>query len=314
MTLQLRREFFVALAFGALVTGCSPPGTSALRAPANLAQPDANRQLAPAARKGKNLIYWGSYFENTITIFPSRGINPKPVGIITSGLSNPDALFVDKRLYLYAANIGTSTISVYKPGGTSPSLTIDKGLFSPRGITVDQNGVVYCANAGGTITEYPQGQTAPSRTLSLKVAPEYLAIDSAGNLYVSYLGAYRKSGVMEFRPGARHGKDLGLDIGSAGALEVDRSGNIIIIDAASSTIDVFAPGRTKPSKKVMVAGAAPLTLSLNKNETKLYVSVDVRSSFYSVRLLDYPNGTKLTHKLTDNLMDSPIAVSPDNVL
>jgi DNA-binding beta-propeller fold protein YncE len=119
---------------------------------------------------------------------------------------------------------------------------------------------------------------------------------------------------MEFRPGARHGKDLGLDIGSAGALEVDRSGNIIIIDAASSTIDVFAPGRTKPSKKVMVAGAAPLTLSLNKNETKLYVSVDVRSSFYSVRLLDYPNGTKLTHKLTDNLMDSPIAVSPDNVL
>ena len=222
-----RRWAPIAL-LGALAAGCSASGISGTNFPAS--GPDAGRSVAQnrmlAQGRGphsqntrsqsrgwispdrrhksrKGLIYWGSYDNSTITIFASKGVNGKEKGQITTGLSNPERLFVDKQGSVYATNIGNNTITAYKRGQTSPFITISSGVNAPTGITVDAAGTIYCANVGNnTITVYPKGQTSPS--LTIPYFAEYLATDAHDNLYAA------GSAVEEFAPGSTSGKDLGL--------------------------------------------------------------------------------------------------------
>ena len=262
--------------------------------------------LSPDAKKGKGLIYWGNFDDSTITIYSSKGVNGKEEGQITTGLNEPERLFVDKKGNIYATNIGNDTITAYKPGTTSPFLTISTGVVSPTGLTVDAAGTVYCANVGNnTITVYPKGQTSPSLTIPTPASPESLATDAKDNLYASV-----GDEVEEFAPGSTSGVNLGLP-GYPGALEVDRSGNLIV--NYGSAIDYFPAGQTEPSKEIEVTAGSPFELSLSGNEKKLYVSVDVGTPFL-IQDVAYPNGTTLSNKLSTNGGDWPIAASPDAAL
>lgn len=258
--------------------------------------------MSPEAKSGKSLIYWGNYDSSTITIYSGKGVNGKEVGQITTGLSNPERLFVDSKGSVYATNIGNDTITAYKKGTTTPFLTISDGVNSPTGLTVDAAGTVYCANVGNdTITVYPKGQTTPS--LTIPYFAEYLATDAKDNLYAA------GSAVEEFPPGSTSGKNLGLP-SYPGALEVDRKGNVIVLYGA--TVEYFPAGQTSPSKEITVSGF-PFALSLSKNEKELYVSTENGTPFV-IQSIAYPKGTSFSNKLTTNAGDWPFAVSPDNAL
>ncbi len=275
----------------------------------------AKSWIAPDV-KGEGLnIYWGDYYNNTIAIYPRSGTNPPEKGLITKGVSGPERLFVDSALTVYATNIGNNTITAYKRHRTRPSLRISSGVADPTGITVDAAGTIYCANTGTkTITVYPKGQTTPSLTIPIPGTPEYLAIDSSDNLYVSYFGGPTGTAVMEFAPGSTTGKDLGLDMGGGGALEVDRSGNIIIADNYGSTLDFFPAGQTELKKRIgMPGGGEIFGLSLSETEHKLFLSVWTNGTF-SIQQINYPNLTSLTTKLSTYAGNWPIAVGRDAVL
>jgi hypothetical protein len=265
--------------------------------------------ISPDLKKNKPAqIYWGSFEASTIDIFPAKGVNPPLKGQITTGLSEPERLFVDAALNVYATNRGNNTITAYKRDATTPFITISKGISAPTGLTVDAAGTVYCANVGnGTVTEYPKGQTSPSLTIS--ISAEYLAIDGSDNLYVS-----NGRGVTEFASGSTTGKSIPLIIGSPGALAVDNAGNIIIIDADANTIDVFPAGQNMPSKQIAVTSGVAFGLSLDKAENLVYASVEAKGGFI-VQSLAYPKGTVLVNKLTSVTDgDWPIAANPDAVL
>jgi hypothetical protein len=327
---SLRRGAALSL-FAALAAGCSANGVaptssgsgigsaqgaslSAIRALANgqgirmQTARTGSGWISPDAKKKKSLIYWGNYDSSTITIYSGKGVNGKEVGQITSDLSNPERLFVDAKGSVYATNIGTGTITAYKAGQTSPFITISNGVNRPTGITVDAAGTVYCANVGNdTITEYPAGSTTASVTISVPSSPEYLATDAQDNLYAE-IG----SAVYEFPKGSTSGTNLGLSI-SAGALEVDRNGNLIVIDESTDDVDYFAAGQTTPSTEIPVTAGDPFALSLSKNEKELYVSVLISGGF-EIQSIAYPKGTSFANKLTTDAGDWPIAVSPDNAL
>ncbi|HET6275354.1 MAG TPA: hypothetical protein VFE16_05365 [Candidatus Cybelea sp.] len=270
--------------------------------------------IAPDVKGLRSLIYWGDYNTSTITIYLARKSNPAERGEITSGLSSPERLFVDKALNVYASNLGNNTITAYKRRTTTPSLTISDGVNTPAGLTVDAAGTVYSGNLGNdTVTVYPKGKTSPSLTIPVPGPPEYLAVDRADNLYVSYLGGSRGTGVMEFPPGSTTGTDLGLDMDGGGALAVDRSGNVIILAGYGSIIEIFPAGQTEPSKLISLSGNTAFGLSLNKKETKLYATVDVYGAFV-VKEVAYPKGTVSTSQLPINAGNWPIAVSADAVL
>jgi len=258
--------------------------------------------MSPDAKKKKKLIYWGNFDSSTITIYSAKGVNGKQVGQITTGLSEPERLFVDKQGSVYATNVGNNTITGYEAGQTSPFITISNGVSTPTGLTVDAAGTIYCANVGNdTITVYPKGQTSPS--LTIPYFAEYLATDAQDNLYAA------GTAVEEFAPGSTTGKDLGLPH-YPGALEVDRAGNLIVL--YGSTVEYFPAGQTSPSKEINISGS-PFALSLSKNEKQLYVSVEAGTPFI-IQSIAYPKGTSFSDKLTNNGGDWPIAVSPDNAL
>ncbi|MBV8198756.1 MAG: hypothetical protein JO263_11510 [Candidatus Eremiobacteraeota bacterium] len=305
------RRFGAAAALSAVLAGCSasttlPPSVATVRSGSSAAR-SAGRLSPDARRHRKGFIYWGNFDTSTITVYSARGLNGNKEGQITAGLSNPQRLFVDAAHNLYATNIGNDTIVAYQQGQTSPFLTISAGVNSPTGVTVDAAGTVYCANAeNNTITVYPHGQTSPTLTIRLFATPEYLATDASDNLYVS-VGTW----VYEYVPGATTGKNLGLNVSAPGALEVDKAGNLIVLDR--NTIDYFPAGSTQPSKQIKVTAGVPFAFSLSADEKTLYVSVN-HGKAYVIQEISYPNGTALTNKLTTNAGDWPLAVSPDNVL
>jgi hypothetical protein len=266
-------------------------------------QTKSNGWISPDAHKRhQTLIYWGNFDTNTITIYSGRGVNGKQKGVITTGLSEPERLFVGADGSVYATNLYNNTITGYKKGSTSPFVTISNGVSTPTGLTVDAAGTIYCANVGSdTITVYPKGQTSPS--LTIPYFAEYLATDSHDNLYAA------GSAVEEFAPGSTTGKDTGLPH-YPGALEVDRSGNIIVLYGA--TVEYFPAGQTTPSKEINVSGS-PFGLALSKNNKTLYVTTEVGTPFV-VQSIAYPNGTSFSNKLTTNTGGWPISVSPDNSL
>lgn len=326
------RRWAAAILLGALAAGCSASGTPSLGSPPQAAQPsaqrslDENRALAsglgagsaetasrpsgwlssePTPRRKKTLFYWGNFNTSTITILSSSG---KTKGQITSGLFNPERLFVDKKGDVYATNLGYNgsnkySITGYKPGQKTPFITIANGVNRPTGLTVDAAGTIYCANVGNnTITVYPKGQTSPS--LTIPYFAEYLATDAHDNLYAA------GTTVEEFPEGSSTGKDLGLPR-YPGALEVDRSGNVIVL--YGTEIEYFPAGQTNPSKQIPVTAGYPFALSLSADEKTLYVSVEAGTPFI-VQSVAYPNGSTLSNKYTGNFGDWPIAVSPDNAL
>jgi hypothetical protein len=78
--------------------------------------------LSAAAKAGSRVIYSGNYDDSTITIYPSKGTNPPPIGTISTGLTSPERLFVDKNLKLYTTDEGSPTsIVVYKPARRRPA-------------------------------------------------------------------------------------------------------------------------------------------------------------------------------------------------
>jgi hypothetical protein len=302
----------LAVCIGASSAGSAhpvAPSAGAVRAP----RPHSSSWTSPAARTGKGLLYWANGNAASITIYPSKGVNQAPIGEITDGLAFPTRLFVDKRLNLYVTDPGNDDVLVYPPGATSPSLTIS--VEAPVGLTVGSDGTVYVGDVlDYLITEYKRGQTTPSQTIHMGVPPENLALDAQDNLYVQYTGGSRGSGVIEFPAGSTKGTNLDLDIGSAGSLVVDRSGNIIIVDGEANGIDIFPPGQTEPSKTIAVKAGSPAALSLDKRETELYVTVALPSyAGYIVQRLRYPDGTELKNKITNTMQGQPITVSPDAV-
>jgi len=268
--------------------------------------------LSGDAKAGKNVVYSGDFENSKINIYPIKGHNPAPIGSITTGIQNPERLFVDKKLKLYVTN--ATDVTVYPPGATSPSLTISSGINNPTGLTVGPDGTVYVANVNtDSVTEYRKGKTSPSVTLNIPGSPENLAVDANSNLFVSFFGS--QSNVLEFSPGQMNGTNLGLAIGSPGPLEVDSAGDVAIIDTSTNDLDIFPPEQTQPSIQTHYTDGNPFELAFGKGQNKLYASVETTASaYFQIDSLTYPSGTPQEQIATQpyqSFESWPLAVSPD---
>jgi hypothetical protein len=92
---------------------------------------------------------------------------------------------------------------------------------------------------------------------------------------------------------------------------VDKGGNIVIIDQGDSSLDVFPPGQTSPSKAVALGGS-PFEMSMNKAEKQVYVSNDIGTPF-EIQVVDYAKLKTVNAKIDPTLGDWPLAVAPDNL-
>ncbi|HEY1868654.1 MAG TPA: hypothetical protein VGG70_10200, partial [Candidatus Cybelea sp.] len=164
--------------------------------------------------------------------------------MITSGVSNPWGLYVDKNGTLYVAN-QTGSVTVYPAGSLYPSATYTQNLDRPLYPIADQYGDLFVGNAGtsGTVVEYLAGSTSTYRVLQTPgTEVDGMDFDQQGNLYVAYRNGFTGGSVEEFAPGSTQGQILGMTIRQPQGLIVDAEGNIVVSLSAEKAVVLFRPG------------------------------------------------------------------------
>jgi sugar lactone lactonase YvrE len=249
-----------------------------------------------AGAKG-GLLYVANLGTNAVDIFTKSGENQQPVGTITSGINFPGGMTVDDAGNLYVVNERLSgsqySIPMYAKGSVTPSKVFSTDLSSPTDIAVARDGTIYITNfnelSNGWVSVYPKGN--PKKEYRLTGfdggAPLSVALDKTGNVYVMYdTNDTGGSGVSEFAPGAKTGTDLGLVVRWGGGIQVDPSGNIVVVQQLQPPeILEFAPGQTTASKTFQLPDQdQSFDFALNRTGTQMFADDQTVNSLLDLKL------------------------------
>ncbi len=252
-------------------------------------------------------VYVADDAKQDVDFYPQGVNNPKPCGKITTGISEPEGLYVDAKGKLYVANYGTSTVTEYAHGGKTPSLTINTAAPG-FDLFVGRDKTLYVAEAtANAVAEYAQGATTPFLTLAINGGPHGVATDSHNNLYVSYLSnADGVSHVEKFAPKASTGTDLGFTVSFSGEVKLDASDDVVIGDRNNNDIVyIYPPGQISPSRSIATPGGNPINFALDNTETLFYVS-----GFNSVAVINYQSGVQTGSISSGLISPSGVALYP----
>ena len=224
------------------------------------------------------------------------------VGDITSGVTEGDGVWVDKKGNVYVANV-VSNVVEYKRGAGSPICTYSASLTDPINGTTDSAGNVYVTDfEGGAVREYAQCSNTVKATFSIS-NPEGVAVDTSGDVFVAANGQF-----TEFISGSPH--TLGATIGASAGLVIDKNGNLIADDQDGS-IDLIKPPYS--TAQVLVSGLSdPFHCSLNAAETLLFNANDGSTT---VTVYSYPSMSLVRTLTTSDGLDGAEGVgeSPNAV-
>jgi len=263
------RILAVTAALASLLAGCG----SAPTALASLSSLDQTSSLGSSG--AKRLLYISTTADHTthglILVYPANihNINPQPIRSFYA--DRPMGLWVDNAGVLYVVNTfnnGPCSVAEYKPGASSPFLTITNGLGDAATVAVDAHGNVFVNTRdlntlADVVVVYAPGATRPTRKIELPISgydlgPEGMAFDSAGDLFVgAFLPQTAALHVFRIRAGGTHARDLDLkDVPGGGSgfsgVAVDPSGNLYV--AGLSGIGVYAPGAHTPFRQISSGG------------------------------------------------------------
>jgi len=287
--LNVRR--FATVVLAALAAGCagSVGGSSFSGASTSGFTPSQAARVGPQSQQK---LYVANVYGGVLVY--STGKNPQLLQTITDGVPKPFSLWVDDTGVLYALNATYLSISPnvaeYEPGADSPFFDITNDIPNFGYVAVDSSQNVYVTGQigsdGKSILElYPKGSSSPSETLNAPTSgklsgSDSLTFDPSGDLLVGILSLEKKDdAVFRLPPGSQTFTNLGLKKMPAPQIAVDAAGNIYAGgggDAGIRTIAVYAPGQTKPSRKIRLPnrsiGVTALTVSANGT---LYVATQL---------------------------------------
>lgn len=104
-----------------------------------------------------------------------------------SGIDGPSGLAFDPfgNLFVTVHGSGAATGLIYKYASTGRTTFAAAGLQNPQGLAFDAGGILYAADAGGSVI-YKYTATGSRSIFTTQVPnPRQMAFDSAGNLFVS---------------------------------------------------------------------------------------------------------------------------------
>jgi hypothetical protein len=250
------------------------PGTRLLPGPAVMGPtvvPIVPKRVAaprgwPAGKNSK-LIFVANISANEVLMY-SQGKNPKPVGSITDGLSDPAGLAVDNKGTLYVSNLGNNTITEYPAGSTSPSVTLSSGLSGNYGVAVDNKGDVFTVNLNtNTLVGFKPGKTQPFETVSGLDNPTGVAADSKNNVFVA---CDANNTVYEIPAGTSTLENSGLLalVGPIG-LAFTKGDTLYVSNFGASNVAVYDKGSTSPDTTITNGITAPTLNAFAANGTFL---------------------------------------------
>jgi streptogramin lyase len=248
---------------------------------------------------------------DSVDVFAQDPRYALPVAQLTaaSGASAPAGLTVDPNGDVWVTNSGYNTgtangILEYLPGASEPSFEITESpQVAPTNVAVGSDGVVYVVNYGGgnvnnySIAAFAPGKQMPFERLSGLGYIAGIAVDKQNDLYVAHSPANSNYGrIARFKPQHTQGEDLGIKQGY-GAVLIDPHGDIVALDQSARTVNVYAPGTTKPERSFRVNALlfAAGSIALDGAGARLYVAVG--GGFCcgpsGIYVFDYPTGRQI---------------------
>jgi DNA-binding beta-propeller fold protein YncE len=236
-------------------------------------------------------------------------------GAISDATFCPDGNFYDKSGHEYDADYCGSAVTEYKGNGTLLFTYAAAGLSNPVGVTTDSANNVYAADFGGggasIVVEFPQGNSTPTASCSTGLANEGIAVDSNGAVFVSGNNPNTGAGNIVEYPNGLAGCPtptvLGVTLGFAGGLQVDRAHNLVACDQFAG-IDIIPSPYTSISSTI-TGFSDPFHVAINHHNGKIFVA-DPGNANVQVDL--YPSGTPfMTLSGANGLVDpASVATNP----
>jgi len=256
----------------------------------------------------KDVLYVSDVLSSRVDIYPLNTADPAPIGELVLGTDTPTGLALDSSKNLYVANNETplvlipkhqtQSVTVFAKGAGSPFESYITDVRNPTDVVVGADGTVYVASFGdGYVTEFAPGSKTPSLHFQPPSGSAFsLSLDANNDLYVA---CTISNAVFRFAPGSTQGTNLGLVLkGEPHGMAFDDAGDLLIADSSApnqgSTVDVFAPGSSTPSKEI--GGTfQPFMIALDAGNHHLYVA-DFGSGNHdgAVYEFGYPSGKLLT--------------------
>jgi hypothetical protein len=180
---------------------------------------------------------------------------------------------------LYVANYDINDVTVYNARVNDPPVlaTISEDVNTPSGACVDGHGTLYITNSPpsgpGWISEYPLGETAPSKIITDGInGPSFCAIDAQGNLWVTNLNSRN---VTEYLAGSKKPHTvITSGLVYPDGVAIDQSGNLYVANGPGTptrNVEVYAPGSNSPSRTITDGVTWPVGIAVDSNGT-LYVA------------------------------------------
>jgi hypothetical protein len=305
-----------------LLVGCAQNGSSSLPASSSsgLYRGGLERRTLSREAKTSAKLYVSDPISNKVEIYDVAGHDQQPIGSITEDLSGPGGMTTDSAGNIYVTNTIGNTVTEYHSNGAGPITTYSQDVLGPIDVAVDSKGTVYVANFyvfALSIVEFPPGSTNPSLWIRDSVGSGYsidLTIGAQDTLYASYQTFGSQPAVYKYAPASKSGALL-LPYTSLCAsvphcfiagLLTDKAGNVLVADATLPGVEVFAPGKTTPSKVFDKTGS-PQSMAFASDESDVFIT---DTAHHAVDEYTYPGGT-LVNTISAGLKSVyGVAVSP----
>lgn len=290
----LSRWASASVALATVLAACSGPLRSS---PSAGAPPSSTLDFArPSKDAGLNDLYVSDDMRGDIVLLKNQGYVPD--GKITAGINGPFGVTLDSAGNLYVANRAGGNVTEYAPGGSQPSFTYSTGMTQPLSVAVDRQGNLYEGDRPIYTDSDVVNEYAPNSNTVLNSCPVSglygLAIDAAGDLFVSYNAKNEGGHVEEFKGGLAgcSATDLGVHVYSAGGIALDNNANLIIADGVGQKVVVSKPPYAKVNRSLGLHFGTPLFVSIDKANNRVYVS-DETNYWQYLYVLDYATGKKI---------------------
>ncbi len=265
----------------AIVAGCSqmqPPLTAA----------GATVHGAHASGKTLQYLYVSDQRAGEVEVFANGSY--QKAGAISRGIEGPEGLFLDRAGNLYVANFLGGDITEYAYGSAHPKFRYDRHMVEPVNVSVDRDGNVYEADFDGDfVNEYRQASNKVMNSCAEPGNVSSVAVDAAGDVFLT-VDSSRGGRIDEFAGGLNgcHGKWLGVSLGYAGGIVLDKHGDLIVCDSSDpGAVDVIEPPYDKVARRLGSHWSSPSRLAIDKTNSLVFVA-DKDSDLVAV--IDYRTG------------------------
>lgn len=318
-------SFFGSLLAAALLAGCAANSQSQNPVIPNLgAAGQGNSELrgghaSPALYKGLRALYVGDSVTGAVDVLSSG--NYRDIGAISNGVNVPEGLALDTNGNLYVANANAGSVTEYAPSATSPFFTYSAQMLGPKSVVVDAHGNLFELDGGGSsgnyINEYFQGVDYPAvrGPLPAGITPEGVAVDRAGDVFVSYNDVHGLGTIAVFLGGLTTSAPptvlAGLS-GPVGGIALDKQANLIVCDDFDQEVIVLPPPYNGYNRVIGTGFIRPSQVTLNRANTKVFVT---DSHNRNVTVVNYTTGANITTLGAKNGIGLPlgIAIGPEAI-